>query len=120
MADTEVVRVTPLGADSTASWAIVRLRTTEPLHIHEKSDITVTLLEGGGIERMGAGESQTVRVVHAGDVVRIPRGYPHAYENTARGVSTALVVFEPPAVAGDMKPVPLPAVRRPAVQGRTR
>lgn len=105
MHETEVLRVTPLGSDSHASWAVVRVRGTEPLHIHEHSDITVTLLEGHGVLRMGEGDAQTSRNVRAGDVLRIPRMHPHAYENTARGVTAAFVLFEPAARPGDMVPV---------------
>src|ERR1043166_4926371 len=88
---TENIVVTPLARVESASHHLVQVRHSELLHIHRDHDLTVFVYRGRGRMRIG----DRTFAVRAGDVLLIPRGVPHAFENTAHSPAVAVVVFTP-------------------------
>jgi len=84
-----------------ATIAAVAIRTAEPLHRHEKSDLLVILLRGKG--EMTVGDRKLL--MQAGDIVFIPKGVPHRFVNTDATLSIGLALFAPPFQQGDTVPV---------------
>ena len=84
-----------------ATIAAVAIRTAEPLHRHEKSDLLVILLRGKG--KMTVGDRKLL--MQAGDIVFIPKGVPHRFVNTDATLSIGLALFAPPFQQGDTVPV---------------
>jgi quercetin dioxygenase-like cupin family protein len=85
-----------------SSTSLVQIRTREPLHVHQKHDLTVTVLRGkGSLELDGISNR-----MHPGDCVLIPAGAKHAYINQGRRTTTVLVTFSPPYDGKDMKVEP--------------
>lgn len=84
-----------------ATIAAVAIRTAEPLHRHEKSDLLVILLRGKG--EMTVGDRKLP--MQSGDIVFIPKGVPHRFVNTDATPSIGLALFAPPFKQGDTVPV---------------
>jgi quercetin dioxygenase-like cupin family protein len=61
------------------------------LHIHVAEDELVQILDGEFTLATEAGE----RKLSAGDVVRVPKGTPHAFRNTGERSGHRLVLFVP-------------------------
>lgn len=97
----ENMRVTNLGVSASTSHHIVQVRFAEALHIHKDHDLTVIVYRGQGKFRLG-GE---VIPLKQGDVVLVPRGVPHAFQNTAATPTAAIVVFTPAFDGNDTVPV---------------
>src|SRR5512134_4163233 len=66
-APNENIKVVPLFRNARSSNILVQVRDREPLHRHVDSDITVFLLRGEGVMRLG----KETRPVKAGDVIHI-------------------------------------------------
>jgi mannose-6-phosphate isomerase-like protein (cupin superfamily) len=84
-----------------ATIAAVAIRTAEPFHRHEKSDLLVILLRGKG--EMTVGDRKLP--MQSGDIVFIPKGVPHRFINTDATPSIGLALFAPPFQQGDTVPV---------------
>ncbi len=79
---------------------VVRLAGDESPHVHDHSDLTVTLLRG----RVRMNLAGRTFVMEAGDVVEVPRGVEHWAENLFGPRSEAYVLFTPPLREGDHRP----------------
>lgn len=101
MTDEENIHVTTLERTPTASHHLVRIRKEEPLHRHDKSDLTVFILQGAGMIEIG----ESTRHASTGDVIFIPRTAPHRFINYSPDVAVAYVVFSPPFDGKDIVPV---------------
>jgi quercetin dioxygenase-like cupin family protein len=101
LAPDQNIRVTNLGASASVSHHIVQVRFAEPLHVHENHDLTVYVYRGRGVLRLGAGRIR----LKEGDIVFIPRGTPHAFQNQASTPAVAVVMFTPAFDGRDTVPV---------------
>ena len=75
-----------------ASFHLIRLRTAEPPHVHDRHDLTVFMLTGAGLIHLAG----RVEQVGPGDVIEIPRGVEHWAENRDPQASEVYAVFTPP------------------------
>lgn len=73
------------------STHLIRIQDAEKPHVHDRHDLTVTLLTG----RMVLHFDQRDVTLVPGDVVVIPLGRPHWAENVAEDASVAFVSFAP-------------------------
>ena len=71
---------------------VARLNGAEPLHVHERHDLSVTLLSG----RLDVQVGEDWFKMRPGDVLTVPHGTPHRAVNRAHDPSIAYVVFTPP------------------------
>ena len=101
IAATANIRVDELMRTDALSIHLVQVRGGERPHRHAQHDLVVCVLRGEGLLTMGG----TQRGLHAGDVAVVPRGTPHWFVNSGRGVATALVAFAPPLDAPDSVPL---------------
>ena len=86
-----------------SSEHLVRLRGEEKPHVHQRHDITVTLLEG----RVGMHIDGRSFEMRPGDVASIPHGATHWAENIFdEGASVAYAVFTPAYDGQDSVPAP--------------
>lgn len=85
------IRVVTLGSSPTISQHIVQIRHGEELHVHREHDLTVYMLSGAGMMRIG----EDVFPLRQDDSLLIPRGVPHAFTNGSRQPAVALVSFCP-------------------------
>ena len=92
MEPSQNISVTPLASTASGSHHLVQVRHSESLHVHRDHDLAVFVYRGQGRIRIG----QQVISIHQGDMLSIPRGVPHAFENTASKPSVAIVIFTPP------------------------
>lgn len=84
-----------------ASYHVVRLRTAEKPHVHDRSDLAVFVLSG----RVNMHIGTRVVPARAGDVIDVPKGVPHWAENASTEPSLAYVVFAPAFDGKDRRPV---------------
>jgi quercetin dioxygenase-like cupin family protein len=84
-----------------ASVHLVQVRGAEKPHRHAVHDLSVTMLRGEGVLRLGG----VTRMLRAGDVSFVPRGVPHWFTRTGAEVVVTLAVFSPPLDAPDSVPV---------------
>lgn len=91
LASNENIRVTNLGVSASTSHHIVQVRNAGALHIHKDHDLTVVVYRGRGEFRLGG----KVIPLKQGDVVFVPRGVPHAFQNMAASPTAAIVMFTP-------------------------
>lgn len=75
-----------------ASHHLLRTTVNEKPHVHDKSDLTVTVLSGSTRIHF----QRHFFDLKPGDVVRVPRGVPHWMELVGEGGAEAYVVFSPP------------------------
>lgn len=73
------------------STHLIRIQAAEPPHVHDRHDLTVTLLSGKLVLHF---EERNVTLM-PGDVVVIPQLEPHWAENVADDASVAFVTFSP-------------------------
>lgn len=97
LGDGENIRMDFLGQDIDTSYHFAQIRDREPLHRHEISDLTVILLRGHGVLRLGSKEKK----VREGDTVKIPANANHAFINRSGEPASAFVMFRPPFQEGD-------------------
>jgi quercetin dioxygenase-like cupin family protein len=64
-----------------------------PLHMHEREDEVLYVLQG----RLRARLNATIHEAPAGSLVFIPKGVPHTWQNTGRDPARFLVLFTPAA-----------------------
>ncbi len=95
------IAVQHLRKTDSASHHLVRLKGAEQPHVHEHSDLTVTVLSG----KVRMHLDKHVIEVKAGQVIDIPRGTMHYAENLAPSASEAYTVFSPPLQKDDNRPV---------------
>jgi len=93
----ENIRAVRLLRNDHVEQLLVQVRYREPLHYHADSDLTVMMMRGKGVIRIGANET----VLHAGDIVHVPRGIVHAYINDGPDVGVAFVAMSPPPGPAD-------------------
>jgi mannose-6-phosphate isomerase-like protein (cupin superfamily) len=101
LAPNQNIRVSDLGTSPNVSHHLVQVRFGETLHVHKDHDLTVVVYRGEGELRLGAGTIP----LRQGDVVFIPRGVSHAFQNTANTPTAAVVVFTPAFDGKDTIPV---------------
>jgi quercetin dioxygenase-like cupin family protein len=101
LAPGQALRIDEVGRTPGASYHLVQVRGGETPHRHATHDLTVLTLRGHGTMTRGA----TRIVLHAGDVVVVPRGEPHWFVNEGAEPAVSLVVFTPPLDAPDNVPV---------------
>jgi mannose-6-phosphate isomerase-like protein (cupin superfamily) len=101
LAPNENIRVSNLGVSASASHHIVQVRFAETLHIHKDHDLTAIIYRGQGKFRLG----NEVIPLKQGDVVFVPQGVPHAFQNRAATPTAAIVVFTPAFDGHDTIPV---------------
>jgi mannose-6-phosphate isomerase-like protein (cupin superfamily) len=99
------VAAQPLRVTEHASYSIVRVRTAEKPHVHDHTDLVVTVLSGQ--VRMHLGEQ--VVDLGPGDVIDIPRGVMHWAQNMGVEACEAFVVGTPPYNGRDMRETPTAA-----------
>jgi quercetin dioxygenase-like cupin family protein len=97
LAEGSDVRADLLARSEAASVHLVQVRGAEKPHRHAAHDLTVTMLRGQGVLRLGG----AARVLRAGDVTFVPRGVPHWFTRTGADVVVTLAVFSPPLDAPD-------------------
>ena len=102
LAPDQPVRVEELSRDTDTSHHLVSLRGREPLHMHERHSILVTLLDGYGRMHIDGEE----RAVGKGSVLYISRGTVHAFINESDSPAVAYVIYHPPYDGRDSKPAP--------------
>lgn len=97
IADGENIKVVRVIRNNNVEQLLVQVRDREPLHFHADSDLTVMMLRGKGVIRIGANDT----AIRAGDIVHVPRGVVHAYINDGPEVGVAFVVMTPPPGPAD-------------------
>lgn len=93
------IAVHPVQRSAAGSTSIVRVRTAEKPHVHEKTDLVVTVLRG--TVRMHL--AQQMVQLSPGDVIVIPRGVEHWAQNLGPGAAEALVAASPAYDGSDMR-----------------
>lgn len=96
----EDFRVAEIGRDAHSSHHLVWIRDREQPHRHDRHDLFVVILRGGGAMRLGAEE----RPVGEGSILYVPRGTPHAFRNASADVAVAYAVYTPPFDGSDRVP----------------
>ena len=89
--DSQVMEVLVSAQDTDGRLSILRQRLVPgyapPVHVHEREDQTLSLLEGSMTAWLDPhGESPTEVHLEAGDSVFLPRGVPHAFKVGEHGV----------------------------------
>ena len=69
--------------------------------MHRAHDLTIYIYRGNGF--MVAGTNQLSVV--AGDVIFVPKGLPHRFENTGNSPAIAIVAFTPALLGEDFEPI---------------
>jgi len=87
-----------------ASYSFVRVRTAEKPHVHDHTDLVVTVLSGKVMMHLGMQHVE----VGPGDVIEVPRGTLHWAENIGKEAAEAFVVATPPYRGDDMRLVDIP------------
>ena len=95
------VRADEIARSAGASVHLVQVRTGEKPHRHAMHDLSVTVLHGEGTLRLAG----TTQLLHAGDVVVVPRGATHWFTRGGADVAVTLAIFSPPLDAPDTIPV---------------
>lgn len=80
-----------------SSVSLIQIRQEVAPHLHEHSDETIYILEGGGKLLL----NREWRDVREGMLIHIPRSVPHAFRNEAADGTWVLSTFTPPHVVGD-------------------
>jgi quercetin dioxygenase-like cupin family protein len=93
-----------LGRTPEASFALLRLTASESPHVHDRHDLTVTVLSG----RSRIHFADRAVDLSPGDVVHVPRGAVHWAEVLGRRAVEVHVTFTPPFDGTDNRPVPAP------------
>ena len=96
------ISIEEISRGETASAAIIQIRTVEPLHVHMDHDVTVILLKGEGLLRVG-GRNLELR---PGSIVTIPRGAAHSFANKSQEPAVAYAMFNPAFDGKDFVVVP--------------
>ena len=104
------VRVDEVARTASASYHLVQARSSERPHRHVTHDLTVVVLRGSGILRMGA----LRRRLAAGDTALVPRDTVHWFASDGADPAVALVIFTPPLDGPDNVPVD-PAAEEPRI-----
>lgn len=92
-----------MGGTQEASYHVVRVRTTEGPHFHDRHDLVVSITRGK--IRVHLGERTVIAKV--GDIIEIPRGTLHWVENLSDPASEAYAIFTPPFDGKDRRPADL-------------
>jgi len=106
------VTVRNLRRSAEASFHLMRVRSEQPLHVHDESDLVLVSVAGG----FGLTLGDRALTLGPGDVVEIPRGTPYALKNEATDASVAYLVFTPALQPEDFKSVSGPPKRESAWQ----
>lgn len=95
------IRATPLQRTDSLSHHLVQIADREQPHVHQRHDLTVTLVRGTGAFHIGG---RTLRM-DEGDVASVPRGVPHFFVNHSSSPAVAFVTFVPPYDGTDRVPL---------------
>ena len=71
---------------------LLRTQVSEKPHVHDRSDLTATLLSGEVVLHLG----ESSHLLEPGSVMFIPRGTPHWLELAPGASASAYVIFSPP------------------------
>lgn len=82
-----------------AGYSVVRVRTAEKPHVHDRTDLLVTVLSGQARMHLAGHHID----VSPGDVIEIPRGVVHWAENIGKQPCEAFVVSTPPFQGDDVR-----------------
>lgn len=85
-------RITLLRQSEHASVHLVQVRGAEKAHFHKTHDLTVFMVRGSGVMKIGPG----TRWIRRGDVVHVPAGVLHYFTNGGSSPAIAVIVFSPP------------------------
>ncbi len=99
--DPSNIHLTTLATNTTHSVHLVQIRDAEPWHVHTRHDLTVFIRQGHGVMRL----ADRTFAIHSGDVLTIPAGVPHAFQNQSPKPALAVVIFSPPFDGKDTVPV---------------
>ena len=91
----------PVSKEADESHTIVQIRDREKLHVHDRHDLEVHMLQGQGILILGDEKI----ACEPGSVLNIPRGVPHAFINTGSEPAAAYAIFRPGFDGKDTRPV---------------
>jgi quercetin dioxygenase-like cupin family protein len=86
------IHAVELGRAQSVSHHIVQVRDREHPHVHERHDLTVVVLRGGGELTVDG----AVIEMATGDAAFVPRGRRHFFRNAGNAPAAALVTFSPP------------------------
>jgi mannose-6-phosphate isomerase-like protein (cupin superfamily) len=86
------IHAVELGRTQSVSHHIVQIRDRELPHVHERHDLTVVVLRGGGALTV----DQRALEMSTGDAAFVPRGRSHFFRNAGNAPAVALVTFSPP------------------------
>jgi len=92
LAPGEALKKVDLGRTSSSSQHLIIVLTNELLHVHEHHDGEAVIIEGKG--NLFAAEKKIS--LKKGDVVVLPQGLPHYFENTHSKPTIIFVTFSPP------------------------
>ena len=96
------IRSAPWGESRDATFQILELTTAEAPHVHERHDLTIVVLRGGGTLYAGGRRYE----IDTGDVVHIARGVPHHFHPASSQPTVGLGIFTPRLDGTDSRPVP--------------
>jgi len=96
------VRSAPWGDSRDATFQLLELTAAESPHVHERHDLTIVVLRGGGTLYADGRRYQ----ITAGDVVHIARGVPHHFHPATAQPTVGLGIFVPRLDGNDSRPVP--------------
>lgn len=91
MDPSQEISILEISRGDSGSSHIVQIRTREPLHVHARHDLIAILLKGRGTLTLGSRRLE----LKPGAIVSIPRGVPHAFENTGSEPAAAYAAFFP-------------------------
>jgi quercetin dioxygenase-like cupin family protein len=89
LAKTGAIRT--LRATHEASFHVLRLDGAEQAHVHDRNDLTVVVLSGGGTLHLG----EAALAVRPGDVLTIPRGATHWLDSGGAPTQVYLICTPP-------------------------
>lgn len=101
MSAVQEIAIHEISRGESGSSHIVRIRTREPLHTHERHDLVAILLKGRGTLTLGFRQLE----LKPGAIVSIPRGTPHGFENRGPEPAVAYATFFPAFDGADTLPV---------------
>jgi mannose-6-phosphate isomerase-like protein (cupin superfamily) len=92
LAPDENLKVREMFRDGDTSHHLVWVRGVEGSHRHDDHALTVIILRGWGLMKIGSG----LRRVGPGSILYVPRGIVHEFRNESGDVAVAYVIYSPP------------------------
>lgn len=91
MSTVQDISIQEISRGESASSHIIRIRTQEPLHVHQRHDLVAILLKGTGTLTLGSRRLE----LKPGSIITIPHGVPHAFVNHSSEPAVAYATFTP-------------------------